>query len=48
MNNVAHMELMAFKVIALVSIIPKARLLKIICFFCFMTPLGIVIGSVLG
>ncbi|NQT11589.1 MAG: ZIP family metal transporter [Planctomycetes bacterium] len=25
--------------------IPKARLLKIICFFCFMTPLGIVIGS---
>lgn len=25
--------------------IPKARTLKIICFFCFMTPLGIVIGS---
>lgn len=25
--------------------VPKTRLLRIICFFCFMTPLGIVIGS---
>lgn len=25
--------------------VPRARLLKIICFFCCMTPLGVVIGS---